>query len=244
MEIFKKMDNRIKYIKIVHSGGAAKPKNQGIRASRGEYIAVLDSDDEWMPTKLEEQVNFFKADLSQNIGFVGCDMLIVDEKKKQQYYWKTKFYENVLGNILVEDYMGSGSCMLYKKAVFDKVGYFDERLTHAQDWEMRIRLCQKYRFGFVDKALVRYYLHKGSVTSSLNYNTREKDLMYIYDKWKKVYSDNPGYNCRRIAGDGIRFLKKGKIRKALGFFAKALKISPVITMHHMAKKIIKKLITV
>ena len=75
VEEFQKKDSRIKYIWQENSGAPAKPKNTGIRQARGEYVAFLDDDDEWFPKKLEKQIELFE----DNIGFVGCNILIVDQ---------------------------------------------------------------------------------------------------------------------------------------------------------------------
>src|SRR3989344_2456358 len=60
-------DKRVFYISQENSGGASRPKNTGIKTARGEYIAILDSDDEWMQNKLEVQLRHFEQSVNQKL---------------------------------------------------------------------------------------------------------------------------------------------------------------------------------
>ena len=83
---FQKQDDRIKLIALEKNSGApAHPKNVGIKNAKGEYIAFLDHDDEWLPKKLERQIELFIK--NEKLGFVSCNAFIVDERqnKKLEY---------------------------------------------------------------------------------------------------------------------------------------------------------------
>ena len=121
VEEFQKKDKRIKYIWQENSGAPAKPRNTGIKNSQGEYIALLDHDDEWLPEKLEKQLEIFEKNRQTNLGFVGCNALIVKEDKIQEY--KTPKYKNILLEILERNFIWSCSSVMIKKSVLDKVGF-------------------------------------------------------------------------------------------------------------------------
>ena len=91
-EVIKKFqtnDTRIKFIKHKeNSGGCSAQKIQGVKNALGNYIAFLDSDDEWLPTKLEEQLDLFKKSTVDNLGFVGCRVIY---KKSDGSEEETKF---------------------------------------------------------------------------------------------------------------------------------------------------------
>ena len=72
VEHFQKQDKRIKYISYEKNKGGAVARNIGIRDVKGEYIAFLDSDDEWMPTKFEKQTSYFNH-LEFNFPHFCCD---------------------------------------------------------------------------------------------------------------------------------------------------------------------------
>ena len=213
---------RFEHIKCVREesnfGGAARPKNTGIKISQGEYIAILDDDDQWLPKKLEEQIKFLEK--YPDVAIVGCNFLI-NEKKE----YKIPHYKNVFKRMLVTDDMGPGSTMMYKREVFDKVGLFDENLKSGQDKEMRIRLSLKFKFGFIRKPLVIYYIGHDSLSSKLNISRMEKDWEYIYNKYKKYYTKSLYGNKLRY--DGTRYMMLGFPKKARKSFIYSIKNNPL-----------------
>ncbi|MFH1657314.1 MAG: glycosyltransferase family 2 protein [bacterium] len=89
MEEFQRKDKRIKYIWQENFGGVSKPINTGLKASQGDYIALLEDDDEWLPEKLERQLEIFQNSKKENLGLVGCNILMVDLVNKKVKAKKT-----------------------------------------------------------------------------------------------------------------------------------------------------------
>jgi glycosyltransferase involved in cell wall biosynthesis len=88
IEKYSENDSRIKYIYQENSGGPPRPKNTGIKIAKGNYIAFLDSDDEWLPSKLEEQIKkYIENDKNHNIGLVGCGAIIINKATKEKEYF-------------------------------------------------------------------------------------------------------------------------------------------------------------
>jgi len=226
VEEFQKRDSRVKYIWQKNSGGAASPKNNGIKNTQGNYIAILDSDDEWLPEKLQKQLELFENSSNQKKGFVSCHALVINEKSGKKFEYKTPRYKNVLKNILTQDYMGSGSGMLYKKSVFDNVGLFDENLKTGQDWEMRIRLAQKYDFDFVPEPLFKYYWYEENITRTVGNLKKVQDYEYILIKHKNLYKKYPKAYSIRLRNIGSLYLLNNNLKKARKYFVKAIKIAP------------------
>lgn len=73
-------DDRIKFIKLNENSKGTKPRNMGIKESKGDYIALLDSDDEWLPNKLESQLNFLRAFNDDNM-VCFTDLILKGTKK-------------------------------------------------------------------------------------------------------------------------------------------------------------------
>ena len=227
-------DDKIKYVYRENSGGASQPKNTGIKTAKGEYIAILDDDDEWLPEKLEKQIAFLKK--HPEIDVIGCDYFIKKELSSFSLNKGTEFlqeykipeYKDLFKRMLVTDDMGPGSIMVYRKEVFEKVGLFDDNLKSGQDKEMRIRLAEKgCRFGFVREPLVVYNTGHNNISSKgLDIKTREKDWEYIFNKYRKYYQADKNLFSNKLRYDGTRYMLLGLIDKARKSFLFSIKKNP------------------
>jgi glycosyltransferase involved in cell wall biosynthesis len=221
VEEFGIKDERVKYVFQENSGGAAKPKNTGIKVATGEYIAILDDDDEWFLSKLEKQVQYLDEHL--DIDIVGCNYLINGKKE-----YRIPFYKNIFKRMLVTDDLGPGSTMIYRKELFGKVGLFDENLKTGQDREMRIRLAKDYKFGFVKEALVNYYSGHDNISfSGLSIEKREKDWAHIFNKYRKYYDDDSKVYSDKLRYDGTRYMSLGLADKARKCFLLSIQKNPL-----------------
>jgi len=178
-------DRRVRYLKIKHSGGPATPRNVGIKKSRGDLIAFLDSDDVWRPEKLEKQISFMQKG---GFDFVSSDAGVIDKNGK-----KTKdSYLAHLGNLnnlgpqvfprLYESNFVITSSALVRREVFDKVGFFDQspRMVGVEDYDLWLRISAVgAKFGFLPERLLLYRDRAGSLsdrTQSFNY---ERELRVV-----------------------------------------------------------------
>jgi len=123
--------------------------------------------------------------------------------------------------------MGSGSGIMYKKSVFDTIGLFDENLKSGQDWEMRIRIAQKYDFYSVDELLYKYHIHLENLSSTLRNEEKIKDQEYIFNKYKNYYKRNGKIYGAKLRHIGIRYVLTGEIKKARQSFQKSIKTNPL-----------------
>jgi len=226
VEEFQKKDKRIKYIWQENSGAPAKPRNTGIKNSQGEYIAFLDHDDEWLPQKLEKQLEIFEKNHQNNLGFVGCNNFIIKEDKIQEY--KTPKYKNILPEILEKCFIRSCSGVIIKKSVLNKVGFFDENLKTGDDWDMWIRtIINGYSFDFVDKPLFKYYIHSENISAPKNIKKVIADENYILEKYKKYYEQNPKFYSNRLRYTGTRYILAKDLKKGREYFKKSIKLNPL-----------------
>lgn len=96
-------DKRIRYIKQPQNGGAALARNAGLRVAKGRYIAYLDADDVWLPTKLERQIKFMDEN---NVQFSCCDYEKIEEDdtplNKVVHMPKTITYNQLLSNTIIQ----------------------------------------------------------------------------------------------------------------------------------------------
>lgn len=223
----KKKDYRISYTRIPNSGGAARPKNVGIKMSSAPFIATLDADDEWYPEKLEKQIALLNDPSRPHLGYVTCFALYVYGEEKMRVIYRVPRYKDVLQHILAHDYMGSGSGMMYKREVFEKIGGFDENLRSGQDAEIHIRLAQNYDFDIVEEVLFIYYFHKGNLSNTLGITKRQKDIAKIMNKWKHLYSKYPKAHSNRLRFNGTMYMINGKTAEAKESFLESIKVYPL-----------------
>ena len=141
--------------------GQVKSRNNAILKANGEYIAFLDSDDLWLPDKLEKQIPLFVGD----VGLVYSAVYIINERNK--VVTTELCEENVRGDIylhlLVKNRMTGGSVVVCREAI-DKVGLFDESFPAAENWDLWIRICKYYTTDYINEPLVKYRRHSGNMS--------------------------------------------------------------------------------
>jgi glycosyltransferase involved in cell wall biosynthesis len=132
----------------------------------GEYVAFLDSDDVWLPTKLEKQVKLLeKSEAGVGIVYTGCTW--IDETGSVVKQVVPRYRGNILDELLASNCV-TFSSVLVRKICFDDVGLFDEELLRSPDWDMWIRLARNYEFEFLQERLVRYLHHSDSLSRDID----------------------------------------------------------------------------
>ena len=159
-------DTRIRYIKQKENRGATAARNTGIKLAQGKYVAFQDSDDVWLPEKLEKQVKVIELAFP-DVGVVYSGFWKI--KKNNRIYVPFKRSKIRSGNIyneLVKRNFVSTQTILLKKECFKKSGLFDENLPRFQDWDLAIRLSKYYNFIFIEEPLVSVYYTEGSISDN------------------------------------------------------------------------------
>ena len=171
--------DRIRVIRQPNQGAGAA-RNAGLAASRGEYVAFLDSDDIWLPRKLELQMARFDAD--PDLGLVHCGAETIDEEGRTIGYLLDGLEGWVASDLLRLDreVMGPGSDIVVPRRVAEEVGGFDERLPPSEDWDFSYRIAARYRVGYVAEPLIRYRQHGGGI--HLNIPKMEKSMLIALEK--------------------------------------------------------------
>lgn len=159
--VLRKYHSKIKYLWQVR-GERSKARNEGFRHSKGDYVAFLDSDDLWLPTKIDRQVQVLET--QPDVGLVYTDVQFVDidgAPYAGQISWdepvRDKLYEDLMTHNVVT---GSLSSIMLRRECVEKVGLFDESMTACEDLDLYRRLEQHYGFHKIDSPLVRVRIHK------------------------------------------------------------------------------------
>jgi glycosyltransferase involved in cell wall biosynthesis len=158
-------DSRVRYFRSDRLG-QPRAKNLGIGLSRGEFVAFLDADDAWEPTKLEKQIALFRG--RPDIGVVFCRRSLMDEQGKPL---AAKPHAapprgRVLDRMFVQNFVCFSSAVV-RRQIFSQVGAFDPQWDLAIDFDLWLRVAGHHGFDFVDEELVRYRTGHGNLSKKL-----------------------------------------------------------------------------
>lgn len=153
------LDNFFIYV-MAHQGVSAA-RNFGIEKSHGEIIAFLDSDDVWMPNKLEVQVPL----LDEQTTFVHCGYIMISEAGDYLSPGTLPNCAPTFENILLGTYSvtGSASGVIALKKIIMKTNLFNSKLSRGEDWDMWIQLAKLGAPKFTGEVLVAIRAHRKSV---------------------------------------------------------------------------------
>lgn len=173
-------DERLVYIYQPNSERSAA-RNNGIAHAKGHYIAFLDSDDLWLPTKLEKQIMLMEG--NPDLGLVYCDMILFDSYTARDVSRHSQLATPHRGrvplrDILVQNFISSPT-PLVRRQVFEQVGGFDTTLVPCEDWDMWIRVVARFTIDYIPEPLARYRLRS-------NYTSWENKPGLMFDQSTKV----------------------------------------------------------
>lgn len=142
----------VRYRRFEENKGANAARNEGIRLADGEFIAFLDADDYWRPSKLDRQLRAFET-APRDCGLVHTAIEIQDFDGETIDWVGTCSPDNPKRRLLLGDYVGTFSSVIVKSEVFDTVGALKRDLPSWQDWEFYLRVADSYDFEAVDDHL-------------------------------------------------------------------------------------------
>ena len=143
--------HHIRLIKLNKNEGVSFARNTGIKAACGEYIAFLDSDDLFLPKKLECQINYMDEN---NLLISHTDEFWYRKDSWVNQGKSNKRYGGYIFDKILDKCRISPSSLIVHKSVFDKSGYFNEDLKVCEDYEISLRFALKYKIGYLEKKLI------------------------------------------------------------------------------------------
>ena len=173
-KIKKFTDPRIRLFHFAVNQGAASAANNSIREAQGKYIALLNSDDVFVPDRLEKQVRYLEE--HPEIGAVFGQIELIDEEGRilddKSHLYNTLFLQdNRSRQEWLRYFFYHGNClchptMMIRRACYDSVGLYDERMAGLPDFDLWVRLTMKYEINILPDVLLRFRLLNREMNAS------------------------------------------------------------------------------
>jgi glycosyltransferase involved in cell wall biosynthesis len=230
-EIIKNYEKEYKKIRSIlleeNSGGPARPFNIGIRNSDSKFIAFLESDDEWVPEKLEKQLKILEK--FTNVGLVSCFAFrILPDSTKKLY--KTP-YSGLLGKtkwMIFWEKWGiiSPSTVVIRRSIVERIGFFDEKIKAGTDVDFYLRCIKEFDFYFIDEPLVNYYESEESLSKKQFWKKWIPEYEYILEKYKEDFKKCKKAKSRFLRTLATCYVLEGNLKKSRKYLLEAILSHP------------------
>lgn len=215
-------DDRIKYIPVKH-GGVSRARNHALKIMGGDYVAFIDSDDVYLPKKLEAQVSFLEAHPKFHVAY---SPYIEKFKGNEKLHKCDNGNGNVFCKLFKNSFVNVNSILIRKDAA-EAVGGFPENFTTLEDFDFFLRLADRFLWGFVDEVSSEYRMAERNQSHDtdnyLHYLEYVKSAPEKFETLKKnpaVYRWKYG---KVLYGLGKSHMRAGRLEEAEKTIAEALK---------------------
>jgi glycosyltransferase involved in cell wall biosynthesis len=151
-------DKRIRILNNEANIGLTKSLNTALKQAKGKYIARQDADDISLPNRFEEQMKYFDEHLE--VALLGTSKYFIDEKGK---ILRKEIAPSDPHEILLASNAFTHGSVMFKKAVVDELGYYNEFLKYSQDYELWLRIAKHYKVSNLTQPLYKLRSHKENI---------------------------------------------------------------------------------
>lgn len=223
-------DPRIRVLRLPRAGRAAVARNAGVRAARGEWVALLDSDDVWEPHKLAVQLDSMRA---AGARWSYTDLVLVDDHGRPVAFRAGGFVARsgmILRDLLASEAGATTSTLMVQRALLEEAGGFDEELPLRDDLDLVLRLAARAPVLAVEQPLTRLREHTGRISTAAA--SPHEATFRVYERFLHRERD-PALRriameqCARLLVDGAAYAAAhGRTRRALGLLRRSLRYDP------------------
>lgn len=214
---------RLRYLRHEETRGGSAARNTGIHAARAELIAFLDDDDEWLPRKLERQLNVLDT-VASDVAVVHCGFEKVSDVTGDVIESRIPTDRNLTPLDFLRSTRFATSVAVIRRQCFDEVGLFDESLPGTQDRDLWIRVSRHFRFAHVSEVLVRHHIHGEQITSTLSIKIEAKQRMLA--KYAVDLREHPAILAYDLWRLGLLCCAAGRRQEGRRYFWKAVRAAP------------------
>lgn len=225
-------DGRIRLLTQANAGVSAA-RNLGLRQAAGAYVAPLDADDLWHPTKLEKQLTCLAAQPA-GVGVAYCHFAVIDGEDR--VVLPRRIYHTPTGHVypqlMVANIVGNASAPLIRRGVLDEAGMYDEAFKEGcEDLDFYLRLAEWSEFALVPEFLVGY--RRSEQSMSMDIPKMERSIAQLTAKILARHPDVPRRLVRWRNGNMYRYLALNALmtqdrRRALRLAARSVAADPLL----------------
>lgn len=237
---FQKRDSRIELLCLSENQGAAAARNLGLKAFRGKYVAFLDSDDEWLPEKLEHQVEHMNSK-PEEVGVCFCGARIIkngDPDRPILYIPKREWELDTLRQFVNGRIMFLTPTILFRSSCLKKVGVMVREMRRNQDMEFLLRLFLDYTLSVIQQPFVVVHLVVSSkntyfndLQAALPYHLRHCDIIrHKLGLWSAAT-----YKARMFHFVLCEAVQERRWDKILYYFSQRIRANPFFSSKDVAQ---------
>lgn len=218
-------DLRISYFKKKNEG-VASARNYGIKKANGKYITFCDDDDLFLKEKIRVQVNFLEN--NKNLAFCYTNGFIVKNLSKKKFF--SHLHQRTFAQLLLENSQILTASVMARLKIVKKIKGFNEELKMCEDYDLWLRMAEKYSFNYIDKVFVLINKHSGNMSADtkslfkygvqVKLNTLKRCQKNFPSSVKKKYEVILTYQ------QGKYYFFENKLREARKNFIQLLLINP------------------
>jgi glycosyltransferase involved in cell wall biosynthesis len=208
------------------NAGAAAARNRGIQLSQGEFIAFLDSDDEWLPGRLEKTVRPLINNPDIGLCYCRCWRESSDGIRKLEH--EEQVQHRLSYGLYPPPYLATPATII-RRACFDRCGLIDTTFPVNEDEELFIRIAEEYPVIQITEPLVLIHDRPGSLSRSRNVKIAANCILRLANKTLdrgKISLPRNGVLSVAYMGAGIQYFDAGQLGQARHYFLKGFWLRP------------------
>src|SRR5713101_1126617 len=225
-----------RYIRLGKNQGVSGARNSGLAASQGAFVAFLDDDDVWLPHRLRAQLPVLER--HPEAGAVYGQVYYPSRNRVGQEYPELSRARSgwVFKSLLMGNFMTVHSVLVRREAL-EKTGYFDERLSSHEDWDMWLRLSFHFPFLFLPGVVAVYNVAPDGLWLGTRVEAEGAGCTRVIEKALQMLPESPAYTeLKRTARARVALAYAPTWAKQLA----VLQANPGIARHNWAQRYVRR----
>lgn len=184
-------DQRILAYQNENNGIIAINRNYGMKVAKGEFIALCDDDDLWVPDKLEKQINLLRTKENYSLVCTGVTFFGDDTNFGKQSILSKMIFKILAYNLINAKYslllltFITNSSVFFRKQIISNIGYLNETIEYrsVEDFDYWLRISLKFKIYYLNEKLVKYRFHNSQISSHNLKETKIKTNRVLKNSW-------------------------------------------------------------